>query len=275
MVGTDIMLSVKSDIVPAVQTIGLGKRFGKHQVLTDVNFKIMPSETICLLGPSGSGKSTLLRCINWLERPDFGEITLHGTRIGYRQVAGRSRPMSEAELAKLRTRVSMVFQHFNLWPHLTALENVIEAPIHVQKRPRAEVIFEAEQILAKVGLLNKRDAYPSRLSGGQKQRVAIARALAMKSEVILFDEPTSSLDPELVGEVLSVIKNLAEEGMTMIIATHEMNFAREVASRVVFLDQGMIVESSTPQVFFNHPTTERARQFLTRYTKTKVCSGSD
>lgn len=277
----------RTDVMPAVQTIGLGKRFGKQQVLTDIDFKIMPSETVCLLGPSGSGKSTLLRCINWLEQPDDGEVLLHGTRVGYRQGAGRSRsagsanasgfaplalsrPMSEVELARLRTRVSMVFQHFNLWPHLTVLQNVIEAPIHVQKRPKAEVMTEAEQLLAKVGLLHKRDAYPARLSGGQKQRVAIARALAMKSEVILFDEPTSSLDPELVGEVLSVIKNLAYEGMTLIIATHEMHFAQEVASRVVFLDEGRIVESADPQVFFRQPATERARQFLARYMRTGV-----
>ena len=263
-----------TDVTPAVQTIGLGKRFGRQQVLTDMNFEIMPSETVCLLGPSGSGKSTLLRCINWLERPDDGEVLLHGTPVGYRRVAGRSRPMSEVELAKLRTRVSMVFQHFNLWSHLTVLQNVTEAPIHVQKRPKAEVIVEAEQLLAKVGLLHKRDAYPARLSGGQKQRVAIARALAMKSEVILFDEPTSSLDPELVGEVLSVIKNLADEGMTLLIATHEMHFAQEVASRVVFLDEGRIVESADTQVFFRQPATERARQFLARYRNANFTNGA-
>ena len=262
---------VSTNRVPAVQVIGLSKKFGRHQVLTDINLEIMPAETICLLGPSGSGKSTLLRCLNWLERPDAGEVILHGTCMGYHPSrSGRSRLMSEAELAKLRTRISMVFQQFNLWPHLTVLQNVIEGPIQVQKRPRVQAIAEAEQLLAKVGLLSKRDVYPSRLSGGQKQRVAIARALAMKSEVILFDEPTSSLDPELVGEVLATIKNLAEEGMTMIVATHEMKFAQEVSSRVVFLDEGQIVESGDPKVFFRRPTTGRARQFLDRYIQAGV-----
>lgn len=261
---------VNTDIVPAVQVIGLSKKFGGHQVLTDINLEIMPSETVCLLGPSGSGKSTLLRCLNWLERPDAGEVILRGTPIGYHPSRSGRRPMSEAELAKLRTRISMVFQNFNLWPHLTVLQNVIEGPIHVQKRPRAQVIAEAEQLLAKVGMLNKRDAYPSRLSGGQKQRVAISRALAMKSEVILFDEPTSSLDPELVGEVLATINNLVKEGMTMIIATHEMKFAQEIASRIIFLDEGQIVESSEPKVFFKKPKTERARRFLDRYIQAGV-----
>ncbi len=270
MVSTDVVPSIAPDVVPAVQIVGLSKRFGRHQVLTDINLKVMPSETICLLGPSGSGKSTLLRCINWLERPDVGEVTLYGTHIGYRQRGGKPRLMSEVELAQLRTRVSMVFQHFNLWPHLTVLQNVIEGPIQVQKRSRVQVVAEAEQLLAKVGLLNKRDAYPTRLSGGQKQRVAIARALAMKSEVILFDEPTSSLDPELVGEVLAVMQNLAQEGMTMIVATHEMKFAQEVASRIVFLDEGRIVESGDPKVFFQQPATLRARQFLERYIRSGV-----
>lgn len=248
----------------AIQLLQLCKKFGKHQVLTEIDLKVMPGETVCLLGPSGSGKSTLLRCINLLERCDFGEILLHGTQIS----SGRTgRSLSDAEVAKLRTRVSMVFQHFNLWPHMTVLGNIIEAPIHVQKRPRLQVMAEAEELLAKVGLLDKRDAYPARLSGGQKQRVAIARALAMKSDVILFDEPTSALDPELVGEVLSVIKQLAQEGMTMIIATHEMDFARQVADRVVFLDGGRIVETGDPKIFFQCPATDRARQFLERYTR--------
>lgn len=257
-----------TDVIPAVHLLHLCKKFGKHEVLSDINLKIIPGETVCLLGPSGSGKSTLLRCINWLERPDFGEVLLYGTLMGYTKTSSSSsRLMSQAELARMRTRVSMVFQHFNLWPHLTVLGNIIEAPIHVQKRPRDEVIAEAEQLLKKVGLLDKRDIYPSRLSGGQKQRVAIARALAMKSEVMLFDEPTSALDPELVGEVLSVMKNLAREGMTMIIATHEMKFAQEVASQIVFLDGGRVVESQEPKVFFKKPSTERARQFLERYVQ--------
>ncbi len=251
--------------IPAVELLHLQKRFGQFEVLHDINLTIMPGETLCLLGPSGSGKSTLLRCINWLEPPSFGEVLIHGTQMGRRMRRGKDSPMTESELAKMRTRVSMVFQHFNLWPHMTALENVIEAPIHVQKRPKDEVIDEGEQLLAKVGLLNKKDVYPARLSGGQKQRVAIARALAMKSEVILFDEPTSALDPELVGEVLSVIKALTNEGMTMIIATHEMKFAEEVADQIIFMDAGNIVEAAAPRSFFRNPKTERAKQFLERY----------
>jgi polar amino acid transport system ATP-binding protein len=259
---------VEIDIkVPAVQIKGLSKKFGRHQVLSEIDLAIAPSQTVCLLGPSGSGKSTLLRCINWLERPDEGEIAIFGTPMGYRQIGDRSRPMTETELAKMRTRVSMVFQHFNLWPHLNVLQNVTEAPIHVQKRPKDEAIAEAERLLDKVGLFHKRDEYPARLSGGQKQRVAIARALAMKSEIILFDEPTSSLDPELVGEVLSAIEHLAREGMTMLIATHEMKFAEQVADRIVFLDEGKIVESGDPKVFFKEPASDRAKQFLNRYLR--------
>ncbi len=253
-----------TNTTPAVELLQISKKFGRHEVLKDISLKVIPGETVCFLGPSGSGKSTLLRCINFLEKTDSGEVFIHGTCVAQGKTAGK-RALSEAQLAKLRMRVSMVFQHFNLWPHMTVLGNVIEAPIHVQKRPRSQVIAEAEELLDKVGLLEKRDVYPARLSGGQKQRVAIARALAMKSEVILFDEPTSSLDPELVGEVLSVMKQLAAEAMTMIIATHEMNFAREVANRVVFLDGGRIVEMSDPKTFFSRPSTERARQFLERY----------
>ena len=251
--------------IAAVELLHLQKRFGQLEVLRDISLSIMPGETLCLLGPSGSGKSTLLRCINWLEPPNQGRILIHGTQMGRRMRRGKDSPMKEAELAKMRTRVSMVFQHFNLWPHRTVLENVSEAPIHVQKRPKDEVMDEAEQLLAKVGLLDKKDVYPARLSGGQKQRVAIARALAMKSEVILFDEPTSALDPELVGEVLAVLKTLANEGMTMMIATHEMKFAEEVADQIVFMDAGNIVETADPRRFFRNPKTERAKQFLERY----------
>lgn len=253
--------------IPAVELTHLQKRFGPLEVLRDISLSIRPGETVCLLGPSGSGKSTLLRCINWLEPPTFGNVVIHGTQMGRRFRHGKDSPMTETELAQMRTRVSMVFQHFNLWPHMTVLENVTEAPIHVQKRPKAEVIDEAEQILRRVGLHEKKDVYPSRLSGGQKQRVAIARALAMKSEVILFDEPTSALDPELVGEVLAVIKSLADEGMTMMIATHEMKFAEEVADRIIFMDSGHVVEMAAPDVFFKNPETARAQQFLERYTQ--------
>ncbi len=209
-------------------------------------------------GPSGSGKSTLLRCINWLEHPDHGEVYVGGVRMG-------SALISDAELAGERTCIGMVFQHFNLWPHLTVLQNVVESPVHVLGRPRREAILEAERLLEKVGLLDKRDTYPARLSGGQKQRVAIARALAMRPELLLFDEPTSALDPELVGEVLSVMRELAREGMTMVVVTHEMRFAREAASRIVFLDKGRVVEVAGAVEFFLRPATERALEFLGRY----------
>ncbi len=209
-------------------------------------------------GPSGSGKSTLLRCINWLEHPDHGEVYVGGVRMG-------SALISDAELAGERTCIGMVFQHFNLWPHLTVLQNVVESPVHVLGRPRREAILEAERLLEKVGRLDKRDVYPARLSGGQKQRVAIARALAMRPELLLFDEPTSALDPELVGEVLSVMRELAREGMTMVVVTHEMRFAREAASRIVFLDKGRVVEVAGAVEFFLRPATERALEFLGRY----------
>jgi polar amino acid transport system ATP-binding protein len=250
---------------PAVELRRLVKRFGAHQVLTDIDLQIMPGETVCILGPSGSGKSTLLRCINWLERPDDGLVLLHGTRVGYHFKKNGSVPMTDRELAILRTRIGMVFQHFNLWPHLTVLQNVIESPVHVLRRPRGEVVTEAERLLEKVGLIDKRDVYPAFLSGGQMQRVAIARALAMHPEVLLFDEPTSALDPELVGEVLAVMRDIAHIGLTMIVVTHEMEFAREAADRIVFLDKGRIVEVATAEAFFEHPATERSRQFLERY----------
>jgi polar amino acid transport system ATP-binding protein len=254
-----------TEMIPAVELRSLVKQFGGREVLASVNLTVMPGETVCIVGPSGSGKSTLLRCINWLERPDRGSVFLHGVRVGYRRSDGHSALMSDHELAKLRTRVGMVFQHFNLWPHMTALGNIIESPIHVLGRRRDEAIAEGERLLEKVGLADKRDVYPAFLSGGQMQRVAIARALAMRPEVLLFDEATSALDPELVGEVLTVMKDLASEGRTMIVVTHEMKFAREAASRIVFLDNGRIVEIAPAEVFFEKPATERARQFLERY----------
>jgi polar amino acid transport system ATP-binding protein len=250
---------------PVIEVRGVSKSFGDHEVLSDVSLSVAKGRTTCILGPSGSGKSTLLRCLNWLERPDHGDIFLSGQRIGYRQ--GGKVPMSTAELAAIRARMGMVFQHFNLWPHLTVLGNIIEAPIHVQRRAKAEVIAEAEALLQKVGLVEKRDVYPARLSGGQRQRVAIARALAMRPDVLLFDEATSALDPELVGEVLSVMEALANEGMTMIVVTHEMGFAREAADEIVFLDRGRVVEKAEPHAFFHRPETERARQFLQRYAR--------
>jgi polar amino acid transport system ATP-binding protein len=241
---------------------GVTKRFGAAEVLSDVSFQVDKGETVCVLGPSGSGKSTLLRCINWLERPDAGQIYLNGKPVG---VMGSGAVMNDRELSQLRTHIGMVFQHFALWPHLTVLQNIIEAPIQVQKRPKAEAVDEALGLLAKVGLADKRDAFPARLSGGQKQRVGIARALAVHPDVLLFDEPTSALDPELVGEVLVVMRELAREGMTMVVVTHEMGFARDAATRVIFLDRGRVVETAAPDCFFAQPQTERARQFLQRY----------
>jgi polar amino acid transport system ATP-binding protein len=242
---------------------GLSKNFGDHTVLRDVSLKVHKGETVCLLGPSGSGKSTLLRCMNWLEEPDGGSVVLNGQRIGMRR-SGSVR-MSDRELAATRSRIGMVFQHFALWPHMTVLGNVMEAPLYVLKRDKAEVRAEAEALLDRVGLAEKLDSFPSRLSGGQKQRVAIARCLAMKPDVILFDEPTSALDPELVGEVLSVMQDLARDGMTMVVVTHEMSFARDVASRVIFMDNGQIVETGHPDQFFTAAQTDRAVQFLARY----------
>ncbi|MEY8875584.1 MAG: amino acid ABC transporter ATP-binding protein [Leptothrix sp. (in: b-proteobacteria)] len=250
---------------PLLSISGLSKRFGALQVLDHIGFNVARGETVCLLGPSGSGKSTLLRCINWLERPDAGRVLLDGEPIG---ISRGGVVMGDRELALMRTRIGMVFQHFALWPHLTVIENLMEAPVHVQRRPVAEVRVECEALLRRVGLFDKRDAFPARLSGGQKQRVGIARALAMKPAVLLFDEPTSALDPELVGEVLAVMRDLAREGMTMVVVTHEMAFAREAANRVVFMDQGVVVETGTPEAFFNAPTTERAQQFLARYAAT-------
>ena len=244
----------------------VSKRFGTNQVLDDIDLVVERGETVCILGPSGSGKSTLLRCANYLEKPDSGSVFLAGERVGTR--AGGNVAMSDAELSSLRTRIGMVFQHFALWPHMSVLENLVEAPLHVQRRPVAEVMAQAEELLARVGLLEKKDAYPARLSGGQKQRVGIARALMMKPDLILFDEPTSALDPELVGEVLAVMRTLADEGQTMIVVTHEMAFAREAATRVVFMDHGRVVESAAPEAFFTQPQTERAQQFLARYAAT-------
>ncbi|MDB5990334.1 MAG: amino acid transporter ATP-binding protein [Herbaspirillum sp.] len=245
---------------------GISKSFGSNQVLHDVSLKVGKGETVCLLGPSGCGKSTLLRCINWLEEPDAGMIHLSGQRIGVRP--GGSIKMSDANLSKIRARIGMVFQHFALWPHLTVLQNVMEAPVHVQKRDRAVVRQEAEHLLTRVGLADKLDSFPARLSGGQKQRVGIARALAMKPDILLFDEPTSALDPELVGEVLATMQLLASEGATMVIVTHEMEFARQVASKIVFMDAGHVVETAPPEQFFSAPQTERARQFLARFRGT-------
>jgi polar amino acid transport system ATP-binding protein len=252
---------------PATDTVlhlnGISKSFGENHVLRDVSLTVHKGETVCLLGPSGCGKSTLLRCVNWLEIPDAGTVHVSNRRMGVRE--GSSIKMSDAELARSRARIGMVFQHFALWPHLTVLQNVMEAPLHVLGRPRDEARADAERLLERVGLAGKMEAFPSRLSGGQKQRVGIARALAMKPDILLFDEPTSALDPMLVGEVLNVMRSLAQEGATMVIVTHEMEFARQVASRIVFMDAGQVIESAPPEQFFGAPQTPRARQFLARF----------
>ena len=245
----------------AVEVRNVSKSFGELEVLRDVSLKVERGKTVSILGPSGSGKSTLLRCINWLEEPDSGEIFVAGERIGTRD--GKAH-MSDHELSRVRARIGMVFQSFNLWPHLSVLQNVTEAPIHVLGLKKEEAVARAEKLLEKVGIGDKRDTYPYQLSGGQKQRVGIARALAMNPAVILFDEPTSALDPELVGEVLGVMRALAAEGMTMVVVTHEMEFARDVSNEVVFIDQGLIVEREKPEIFFAQPKTARARQFLSR-----------
>jgi polar amino acid transport system ATP-binding protein len=232
----------------------LCKSFGSHRVLDDVSVEIARGEVVCIIGASGSGKSTLLRCINGLESYESGEVTIEGRPV-HRE---------DAKINELRSQVGMVFQRFNLFPHRSALQNVIEGPVYVKKVPLAQASEEGRALLRKVGLAEKVDAYPAQLSGGQQQRVAIARALAMKPKAILFDEPTSALDPELVGDVLAVMKRLAEEGMTMVVVTHEMGFAREVADRVLFLDQGGILEQGTPEQVLKYPKSERTRDFLRR-----------
>lgn len=228
------------------------KSFGSLEVLKGIDMHVKPKEVVVLIGASGSGKSTLLRCFNFLEEMNQGEITIDGESIC----------LKRSNLCHVRSKVGMVFQHFNLFPHKTVIENVVEAPITVKKVKKEIAIEEGMALLEKVGLKDKANQYPNRLSGGQKQRVAIARSLAMKPKAMLFDEPTSALDPELVNEVLLVMKNLAKEGMTMVIVTHEMNFAREVADRVVMLDKGQIIEEADPQTFFSSPSNERTKQFL-------------
>ena len=250
--------------IPLLSVVSLSKRFGSLRVLEDISFTVGRGETVCLLGPSGSGKSTLLRCINWLERPDSGRVLLDSQPIG---ITSGGVVMNDRQLAQVRTRIGMVFQQFALWPHLTVLQNVMEAPLHVQHRPKDDVLAEAEALLRRVGLFDKRDVFPARLSGGQKQRVGIARALAMKPALLLFDEPTSALDPELVGEVLAVMRDLARDGMTRVVVTHEMAFAREAANRVILMDRGVVVETGTPEQFFSAPGTERGKQFLQRFAE--------
>jgi polar amino acid transport system ATP-binding protein len=249
---------------PMVRCQEVHKRFGKLEVLRGVTFDVAKGEVVVLIGPSGSGKTTLLRCINHLEAVDAGRIYLDGQPVGYREVKGKFVERSEREVARMRASIGMVFQRFNLFPHRTALGNVIDAPIHVRKLRRTEALQAGRAMLQKVGLGDKLDAYPAQLSGGQQQRVAIARALAMEPKVMLFDEPTSALDPELVGEVLEVMKSLAREGMTMIVVSHEMGFTREVADRMILMDEGVIVEEGPPAQFFNNPRHERTKLFLSK-----------
>jgi len=247
----------------ALKVEDLRKNFGQVEVLKGISLEAREGEVISILGSSGSGKSTLLRCINLLEIPTSGKVTISGETIKMAQNSkGESYPTDKKQVSRIRSELGMVFQSFNLWSHKTILENVIEAPIYVQGRNRAEVIEEAEALLAKVGIADKRNYYPSHMSGGQQQRAAIARALAMKPKVMLFDEPTSALDPELVGEVLRVMRGLAEEGRTMLVVTHEMGFARDVSNRVVFVHQGQVEEDGAPSEVFTNSKSERFRKFI-------------
>ena len=246
-----------------VKAESVRKRFGRLEVLKGVSLEVQEGEVVCMIGPSGSGKSTFLRCINHLEKIDAGRLWVDGRLVGYRQVGDKLHEQRDAEVCRDRAEIGMVFQSFNLFGHMTALENVIEAPVHVKNVPKRQAVAEGRVLLDRVGLGDKHGAYPSQLSGGQQQRVAIARALAMKPKLMLFDEPTSALDPELVGEVLDVMKGLAVDfKTTMLVVTHEMGFAREAADRVLMMDDGRIIEEGTPRHFFDGPREERTKQFL-------------
>jgi polar amino acid transport system ATP-binding protein len=251
-------------MTPMVRAESVCKNFGALKVLKGVSLEVERGQVLCMVGPSGSGKSTFLRCINHLEQVNAGRLYVDGVLIGYRERGAKLHEMPPREAAKQRRDIGMVFQHFNLFPHRTALENIIDAPIHVKGVKKADAVQRARDLLDQVGLSEKADAYPAQLSGGQQQRVAIARALAMDPKLMLFDEPTSALDPELVGEVLDVMRGLARDGMTMVVVTHEMGFAREVADTVVFLDQGRIIESGPPAQVLSAPSHERTRAFLSK-----------
>jgi polar amino acid transport system ATP-binding protein len=249
---------------PMVKAEAVHKRFGRHEVLKGITMQVARGDVMVLLGPSGSGKSTFLRCINHLEKINSGRLSVDGELVGYRQVGDALHELRESEVARKRSEIGMLFQHFNLFPHMTALENVTCAPMQVKNVPRPEASARARELLERVGLADKVDAYPAQLSGGQQQRVAIARALAMEPKLMLFDEPTSALDPELVGDVLAAMQQLARDGMTMIVVTHEMGFAREVADTVVFMDGGVVVESGRPADILDSPRHERTRAFLSK-----------
>jgi polar amino acid transport system ATP-binding protein len=250
--------------VPMVLAEAVHKSFGSLEVLRGIDLVVGRGQVMCIVGPSGSGKSTFLRCINHLEKIDAGRLSVDGSLVGYRRQGDKLHELRENEVAQKRSEIGMVFQRFNLFPHMTALGNVIEAPLRVKREPKNEVLDRARAMLERVGLTGKADAYPSQLSGGQQQRVAIARALAMRPKLMLFDEPTSALDPELVGEVLDVMRRLAEDGMTMVVVTHEMGFAREVGDELVFMDGGVVVEAGTPREVLADPKHERTRSFLSK-----------
>jgi polar amino acid transport system ATP-binding protein len=258
------MSEAGNDRVPLVVAEQVHKRFGNLEVLKGIDMTVMPGEVACLLGPSGSGKSTFLRCINHLEKVDGGRLSVDGHLVGYRQKGDKLYELKDSEVAQRRREIGMVFQRFNLFPHMTALRNVMEAPVQVLGKNRKQAREEALTLLDRVGLGDRCDYYPSQLSGGQQQRVAIARALAMHPRLMLFDEPTSALDPELVGEVLDVMRELAESGMTMVVVTHEMGFAREVGDTLVFMDDGVVVEAGSPKQVLTDPQSERCRAFLSK-----------
>lgn len=247
---------------PMLRTVNVHKSYGDHEILKGISLEVQRGEVLCLLGPSGSGKSTFLRCINHLETINAGRIYVDGTLIGFDERKGRLYEQSEKELCKIRTRIGMVFQNFNLFPHMTVLENIIEGPVTVKKEDPRKMRRRAHALLAQVGLRDWADRFPKQLSGGQQQRVAIARSLAMEPDLMLFDEPTSALDPELVGEVLTVMRDLAESGMTMVIVTHEMEFAKNVAHKVALMDHGSVVEEGTPSEVFENPRHDRTKAFL-------------
>ncbi len=251
-------------VEPMVRAERVRKSFGHHVALRDVSLTVAPGEVTCLIGPSGSGKTTFLRCVNHLERISGGRLAVDGELVGYREHGGRVHELRPREIARKRREIGMVFQRFNLFPHLTALENIIEAPLRVRGERRAEAVRQAEDLLARVGLADRAGAYPAHLSGGQQQRIAIARALAMRPKLMLFDEPTSALDPELVGEVLEIMHALAEDGMTMLVVTHELGFARQAADTVVFMDAGTVVETGPPATLLTAPAHERTRAFLAK-----------
>ena len=247
-----------------VEARGVRKNFGVIEILKGIDLRVEKGSVTCLIGPSGSGKTTFLRCINHLEKVDAGRLYVNEHLVGYAERNGKLYEMKERQTARSRLNAGMVFQRFNLFPHMTVLENIIEAPVHVLGRPRKEVVMEAQALLDRVGLGDRGSSYPQELSGGQQQRIAIARALAMKPQLMLFDEPTSALDPELVGEVLDVMKALAEAGMTMVVVTHELGFARQVADQVIFMDGGVVVESGPPEEVLDNPQQERTKAFLSK-----------